>query len=118
MGGAAIGGGTTVAAVLGDPVRHSRSPALLNAAFAAAGLDWLFVAFEVPAADLAEAIAGARALRLGGLSVTMPHKASVLQLVDRVDDDVAALGAANCLWWDDGALVASSTDGPGFVAPS
>ena len=66
-------GSTRLAAVVGSPVRHSLSPTLLNAAFAATGLDWTFTAFEVPEGDLPRALVGLRALGLGGLSVTMPH---------------------------------------------
>ncbi len=116
MGPGAPQGTTTVAAVLGAPVRHSMSPALCNAAFDAAGLDWVYVAFEVDESHAAAAVAAVRTLQLGGASVTMPLKAAVVDHVDRADDDVRALGAANCLWWDGDVLCASSTDGPGFVA--
>ena len=62
-------GSTRLAAVVGSPVRHSLSPTLLNAAFAATGLDWTFTAFEVAEGDLARALDGMRALGLAGLSV-------------------------------------------------
>ncbi|MFQ5556847.1 MAG: shikimate dehydrogenase family protein, partial [Acidimicrobiales bacterium] len=87
---------TTVAAVIGTPVRHSRSPAIHNAAFAATGLDWTCVAFEVADGDAAGALGAMRVLGLGGLSVTMPHKEAVVAAVDEASDEVRALGAANC----------------------
>jgi shikimate dehydrogenase len=112
----APGATTTVAAVLGSPVRHSRSPALMNAAFAAAGLDWLFVAFDVGEAEASDAVRGVRSLKLGGASVTMPLKTVMVDLVDELEPEAAVLRAVNCLSWRDGALVGASTDGPGLVA--
>jgi shikimate dehydrogenase len=108
-------GRTRLAAVIGDPVAHSLSPVIHNAAFAASGLDWVFVALPVPAGFGPEAVSAMRTLGLGGLSVTMPLKAEVLDGVDRVSDTAAALGAANCLAWSGPELVAHNTDGAGFV---
>ena len=106
-----------VAAVVGDPVRHSRSPAIHNAAFAAAGIDWAFAAFEVPAGGGAGALEAMRVLRLSGLSVTMPLKAEVAAAADCADEEVQALGAANCIVpLEDGRLRAANTDIAGFVA--
>ncbi len=111
-----ISGGTRVAGVIGDPIRHSLSPAIHNAAFAAVGLDWVYVGFEVPAGGAARALEGMRALGLAGLSVTMPHKADVAATVDELTDDAAALGAVNCVVPVEGRLVGHNTDGAGFVA--
>lgn len=105
-----------VAAVIGQPVAHSLSPAIHRAAFAAAGVEWSYEAFEVAAGDGAAAVAAMRTLGLGGLSVTMPHKADVAAAVDRLDDAAAALGVVNTVSWDGEELVGSSTDGDGFVA--
>ena len=109
--------GRRVAAVIGDPVRHSRSPAIHNAAFSAAGIDWVFAAFEVPAGGGAAALEAMRVLQLAGLSVTMPLKAEVAGAADLRDDDVEVLGAANCIVpVGDGRLRAVNTDADGFVA--
>ncbi len=109
-------GTTTLAAVIGSPVRHSLSPVLFNAAFAAAGLDWVHVAFEVPAGSAGAALDAVRALGLGGLNVTMPHKADVAAAVDDLDPDAALLGAVNCVVpGPDGRLLGVNTDGEGFV---
>ena len=106
-----------VAAVIGDPVRHSRSPAIHNAAFAATGLDWVFTAFEVPAGGGEAALEAMRVLQLAGLSVTMPLKAEVAEASDTRDDEVEVLGAANCIVpLDDGRLRAVNTDASGFVS--
>ncbi len=108
--------GRRVAAVIGDPVRHSRSPAIHNAAFAAAGIDWVFTAFEVPAGKGAEALDAMRVLRLAGMSVTMPLKAEVAAAADEVDEAVEVLAAANCMVpLGDGGLRAANTDAAGFV---
>jgi shikimate dehydrogenase len=112
-----IGGSTRLAAVIGSPVRHSLSPVIHNAAFEAAGLDWRFVALEVAPGDCARALDGMRALGLGGLSVTTPHKDDVAALVDERSDDAAALAAVNCVVpVGGGRLRGENTDGPGFVA--
>jgi len=112
-----ITGHTTVAAVIGDPIAHSRSPAIHNAAFAALDLDWVCVALPVPAGNGVEAVAAMRALGLGGMSVTMPHKDVVVAAADERSEAVVALGAANCLVPLDGGRVrAENTDGAGFLA--
>ncbi len=109
-------GNTHVAGVIGDPVAHSLSPALHNAAYEAAGLDWTYVAFHVPRGRAAEAVDAMRTLGIRGLSVTMPHKDAVAVAADVVTPAVRALGAANCLELDsEGRVVAHNTDGDGFV---
>ena len=107
---------SAVVAVMGDPVRHSLSPLLHNAAFDAMGLDWVSVAFEVPAGQAAAALAGAGALGLKGVSVTTPHKDAAFAAVDEASPLAARLGAVNCVTVEGGRLVGDSTDGPGFVA--
>jgi shikimate dehydrogenase len=109
-------GSTRLAAVIGSPVRHSLSPVLLNAAFEAARLDWVLVALEVPDGRVPDAFVGVRALGLGGLSVTMPHKEAAAAACDRLSPDAAALGAVNCVVPDGDQLVGHNTDGLGFVA--
>ena len=110
-----ISGTTRVIGIIGDPVRHSVSPAIHNAAFAAAGLDWVFLAFLVEAGSARDALRGVRALGLDGLSVTMPHKTAVARLVDRCSATAARLGAVNTVVSEGGTLVGHSTDGPGFL---
>ena len=108
--------GSTVAAVIGDPVRHSRSPRIHNAAFVETGLDWVYMAFEVAAGDAAGALDAMRVLRLGGMSVTMPHKAAVAAAADISSEAVTMLGAANCVVpQPDGRLRAENTDIAGFI---
>ncbi len=106
---------TRVAGVIGDPIRHSLSPVLHNAAFRALELDWAFFAFEVPEGEAPSAIAGMRALGLDGLSVTKPHKAAVLPLMDRLSASAERLGAVNTVVRQGSVLVGENTDGQGFI---
>ena len=111
-----ISGTTRVAAVIGDPVHHSLSPALHNAAFSAAGLDWVYVALPVAAGRGASALEAMRTLGIAGLSVTMPHKTDVAAAVDVLDPAARALQAVNTVVvQDDGRLAGYNTDGAGFV---
>jgi shikimate dehydrogenase len=104
-----------VAGVIGDPVHHSLSPVLHNAAYRAMGLDWVYVALPVPAGRAAAAIDAMRTLGLVGLSVTMPHKAAVAAAVDRLAPTARRLGVVNTVTRVGDALVGDSTDGAGFV---
>lgn len=110
-----ISGTTRSAGVIGLPIRHSLSPSIFNAAFAASGLDWAYLAFEVPDGAAGLAMAGVRALGLEGVSVTMPHKAAVISALDELTDDAEALGAVNCVARRGTTLVGHNTDGAGFV---
>jgi shikimate dehydrogenase len=111
-----ISGATRVAAVIGDPVRHSLSPILHNAAYQALDLDWVYVAFEVPDGAARVALEGMRALGLAGLSVTMPHKAAVANACDARSPDAELLHSVNTVTPRvDGTLYGESTDGEGFL---
>jgi shikimate dehydrogenase len=111
----AITAATRVVGVIGDPVVHSRSPAMHNAAFAALGLDWVYVAFPVAGGDGPAAVRAVTALGLAGLNVTMPHKADAAAACDDLAPEAAALGAVNTVVNAGGALVGHSTDGDGFL---
>jgi shikimate dehydrogenase len=108
-------GSTRVAAIIGDPVRHSRSPTIHNAAFAALGLDWVFVTMPVAAGGVPAALAGMRALQIDGLSVTMPHKTAVVEAVDELTADARSLGAVNHVSRRGDRLIGDNTDGAGFI---
>ena len=106
---------TRLAAVLGDPVGHSLSPVLHNAAFKALDVDAVFVALEISPdrfAALVESLAAVGAL---GASVTVPHKRAALEICDRVSDEARRIGAVNCLAFDQGAVVGHNTDARGFA---
>ncbi len=109
-------GSTRVAAVIGDPVEHSRSPAIHNAAYAALGLDWVYVALPVAAGRGAAAVRAVEVMGLAGLNVTMPHKADAAYACDELTPDARALGAVNAVWpRAGGGVIGDSTDGPGFL---
>lgn len=111
-----IGASTRVAAVLGWPIAHSRSPALHNAAFQALGIDAVFIALEVAPLDLPAALRGMAVMRFLGASVTVPHKEQAEKLCDELDPGAQAAGAVNCVVFDQHAqLIGHNTDAPGFV---
>jgi shikimate dehydrogenase len=104
-----------LAVVIGKPIDHSLSPAMHNAAFEALGLPWRYLAISVPDGHAAEAIEVMRTVPFAGMSVTMPHKAAVAELVDSCTPIATALGAVNCVWWRGEELVGDNTDGAGFL---
>ena len=109
-------GATRVVGIIGDPVGHSRSPAIHNAAFAALALDYVFVAFPVRAGAGYDAVRAVRTLGLAGLNVTMPHKDDAARACDELTPAAAALAAVNTVVHQaDGSLLGASTDGEGVV---
>jgi len=110
-----IGAKTKLLALIGDPVGHSLSPAMHNAAFAADGLDFVYVALNVGADDLPVAVRGAAALGLRGFNVTMPHKRAMVPLVDELDEGARISGAVNTVVIEGRTLRGFNTDGPGMV---
>ncbi len=105
---------TRLCAVIGDPVGHSLSPVMHNAAFEAAGLDYVYLAFEVK--DVGACAAGMRALpSFEGLSVTIPHKTAIMEHMDAIDPMAARVGSVNTVARDGARLIGLTTDGPGAL---
>jgi shikimate dehydrogenase len=105
---------TQVCAVIGNPVAHSMSPAIHNRAFAELGLDYVYVAFRVE--DVRAAVAGMRALEnFRGLSVTIPHKVSIIRYLDEVTEVDRGIGSVNTVVNDGGRLTGFGSDGPGAL---
>ncbi len=103
---------TKLVAIIGNPVSHSMSPAIHNAAFNALGLDYVYLAFRVE--DVEGAIKGVRALEnFCGLSVTIPHKVKVVPFLDDISEVDRGIGSVNTVVKRDGRLVGLGTDGPG-----
>lgn len=103
---------TRLCAVIGNPVSHSLSPAIHNRAFRETGLDYVYLAFRVT--DLGAALAGMRALEnFRGMSVTIPHKVSIVGLMDHIGEADRRIGSINTVINDDGRLTGLGTDGPG-----
>jgi shikimate dehydrogenase len=113
----AITGRTTVCGVIGDPVDHSMSPAMHNAAFRKLGLDFAYLPFRVLRGDLGRAIDALRALHIRGLNVTIPHKVAVMPLLDRLDPVAERIGAVNTIVNENGVLTGYNTDAGGFLKP-
>jgi shikimate dehydrogenase len=99
----AINAATRLCAVLGAPIRHSASPAMHNAAFAALGLDWRYLAFEVSPENLRAAIDGAKVMGFAGLNLTVPHKLLAVEMMDVLDESAKIWGAVNTIKFDSGA---------------
>jgi len=108
-----IDGKSRICAVIGNPVEHSLSPALHNAAFAEKKLNLCYVAFRVE--DLAAAMAGVKGLNLLGLSVTIPHKVAILPYLDEVEETARRIGSVNTVLNKEGRLVGYNSDGMGAV---
>ena len=105
---------TQVCAVIGNPVGHSLSPAIHNAAFQAAGLNYVYVAFRV--VDVGSCLAGMRACQgFRGMSVTIPHKSAVIPHLDELEPMAAAVGSVNTVVNENGRLIGSTTDGLGAL---
>lgn len=105
---------TKLCAVIGNPVSHSLSPAIHNAAYAALGLDFVYLA--CPVEDVKHALAGMRALKnFRGMSVTIPHKIEAMKYMDEIAEKDRSIGSINTVVNEDGRLVGLSTDGPGAL---
>lgn len=112
---AVIGPTTELCGIVLHPAGHTRSPVMHNAAFGALGLDAVYLAFDVPPDDLGDAIAGARALGVRQLAVSIPHKVRVMEHLDEVDPVARAIGAVNTVTREGRRLVGSNTDWVGAV---
>ena len=110
-----ISGKTRICGLIGDPVEHSMSPVMHNAAFRELGLDYVYLPFRVKKEEVGGAIEGMRALNLRGLNVTIPHKVAVLRLLDKLDPLAAKIGAVNTIVNEDGRLTGYNTDAGGFL---
>ena len=106
---------TRICGLIGDPVEHSVSPVMHNAAFSSLGLDYIYLPFRVEKGQLAKAIDGVRALNIRGLNVTIPHKVAVIPLLDGLETLAERIGAVNTIVNDNGHLKGYNTDASGFV---
>jgi shikimate dehydrogenase len=111
-----IRGTTTLVGLLGWPTSHSLSPPMQNAGFSALGLDWAYVPLPTPPELLADAVRGLQALGFAGANVTIPHKQSVLELCDELDEIARRSGSVNTLVFAEGRVLGSSTDGDAVTA--
>jgi shikimate dehydrogenase len=105
----------TLAGVLGFPVGHSRSPAMMNAAFRELGLDWRYVRLPVAPDRFDEIVRAMPASGYLGANVTIPHKVAAHDLSDELTEAAAAVGAVNTLSFEDGRILGDNTDAGGLV---
>src|SRR3984893_2438631 len=110
----ALGGATRVTAVFGDPVEHSLSPAMHNAAYAALGLDRVYAAFHVRPPMLAAAVRALPALGILGVNLTVPHKERAARMVEKLSAEARMLGAINCVVNRPSGLYGDNTDARGL----
>lgn len=111
----AMSGETKLCGIIGDPIEHTMSPAMHNAAFKTLSLNYLYLPFRVKSEDVDKAIDGMRALNIRGLNVTIPHKLRVIPLLDKLDPVAKEIGAVNTIVNDDGVLTGYNTDATGFI---
>lgn len=111
-----IRGQTQIVGIFGDPISHTRSPAMHNAAFRACGLPYVYVPFLVRPADLAKAVHSLRALHIAGVNVTVPHKERIRRYLDELSAEADLCGAVNTVVNRRGKLFGDNTDGRGFLA--
>ena len=109
-------GKTRIFCILGDPIAHSLSPAMHNAALTAMDVDAVYVPFRVAPDVLGEAVAGLRALNISGFNVTVPHKTAVMEFLDHISDEARAIGAVNTIVNTSEGLFGHNTDAWGFRA--
>ena len=102
--------------LFGKPVDENPTQAMVEAAFAAAGLDWRYLTIEVDPDGLGDAVRGARAMGFRGFNCTIPHKVPVVDHLDRLSQAAALIGAVNCVVRKGDELVGENTDGAGFLA--
>ncbi|HEY97140.1 MAG TPA: shikimate dehydrogenase [Dehalococcoidia bacterium] len=110
-----ISGKTRICGLIGDPVEHTMSPVMHNAAFAKLGLDYAYLPFRVRPEELPQAVKGLKALNAIGFNVTIPHKVAVIPRLDELDPLAEKIGAVNTVVNDNGALKGYNTDASGFL---
>lgn len=110
-----ITGKTRVCGVIGEPIEHTLSPLMHNAAFETLRLDYVFLAFRVKPAEVESAVNGMRALNIRGLNITMPHKSTIIKHLDRVDLSAQIVNSVNTVLNKENLLFGFNTDGVGAL---
>lgn len=108
---------TKTFAVIGDPIDHSLSPNIHNAAFLELGMDCTYIAYRIPKGELEEGLEALKKIKIEGFNVTIPHKVEIMKYLDKVDEDCSLIGAANTVTNSDGVLKGYNTDMDGFLEP-
>jgi len=108
---------TKTYAIIGDPIDHSLSPAIHNAAFGFLRMDCAYIAYRIPKGELAQGIEALRKIQIAGFSVTIPHKVDMMKLLDEADGNCKSIGATNTVVSENGFLKGYNTDMDGFLDP-
>jgi len=111
-----ITGQTRIVGVIGDPVKHSCSPPMHNAAFREMGMDYVYVPFWIRPEHLPAAVEGFKAMNVAGINITLPHKKAVLPLMDSVSQEAQLIGAVNTMVFKNGMVEGHNTDARGLIA--
>ena len=106
---------TRLIAIFGDPIEQTLSPAIQNAALTDLGIDMVYVPFHVEPKGLEKAMEAVRALDMVGVNITIPHKETVIAMLDEVTEEAKAIGAVNTVVNKDGKLIGHNTDGAGYI---
>ena len=104
-------------AVIGDPINHSLSPNIHNAAFMELNLDCSYIAYRIPRGELKEGIDALKKIKIDGFNVTIPHKVEMMKYLDKMDETCSLIGAVNTVTNTDGVLKGYNTDMDGFLDP-
>ena len=112
-----IQGTTKLLGVIGDPIEHSLSPVMHNAAIAEMGVDYVYLPFPIKSTDLDAALAGFAAIGVVGFNVTIPHKQAIVSRLSQVSKIAEAVGAVNTVWRSSQGWEGTNTDVAGFLAP-
>lgn len=110
-----IDSNTQLFGVIGNPIRHTKSPIMMNRAFRETGINGVYTAFHVTSERVADFAAGVRAMGIRGVNVTIPHKLDIMSVLDEIDLGAKAIGAVNTIVNEDGRLIGYNTDGIGYV---
>lgn len=110
-----ITGKSKLCCVIGDPIGHTISPAMHNAAFKALNLDYVYVPFRVTREDLKDAVKALHVLNIRGFNVTIPHKVDIIPLLDEIDEFAQKIGSVNVVVNDNNTLIGYNTDAHGFL---
>lgn len=108
---------TKTFAVIGDPIDHSLSPAIHNAAFGFLRLDCTYIAYRIPKGELSSGIEALKKIQISGFNVTIPHKVDMMKFLDEIDKNCETIGATNTVVNNNSSLKGYNTDMDGFLDP-
>lgn len=104
-------------AVIGDPIDHSLSPTIHNAAYRELNLECTYIAYKIPNGELNSGVESLKSIKISGFNVTIPHKIEIMKFLDDVDESCKIIGAANTIVNDNDSLKGYNTDMDGFLEP-